>query len=847
MDPSMLSQFASAFASKSSGKPSLAPKPAPRAPIERARKNVPAPISWAPVRNPRRKQVDLVNLVRDDDSDLPNLRPPTSANSPVASARVSPLPPAELSPMEIMDSIYEEAIAEMEREARSPLPAAPTATSPAPPVDIEEAQKEGSQSDIMDLDLLMNVDNDEDDESAPPPAKRQATQSRVEDPKGATLHKMVSGMVPRPAAEKNRHPQKVSKTQLRRQAAKTQHSATPADDVKDLRNRLSDGEDEEADAEERASPRPMTAEEKLAERRRKDRERHKAKRKAEAMVRKAATNENVVRELTARLDRGRTTWKTPLMDPEHPKFNQALVLGRFTVENGFDLSRDRIDLVFEYCKPYYMNSEALFDGWCPLARVYVDELMANPVTRVERDRIADGNAHPETATRTRTTLLGPWFLLCRLSCCDPLLSEPVTTLWQLVRPARLFGLLCFLREYYSQPNRTANTFKNKLYTLQSLLKWLHDKPELKLSQRQIRGGLMVGRAGEAYVPPPQGTNAAILESFACATDAEANQATYWISCALEEIKKLLAFAADYARADPQARPNEAGLRKVGDWPSRELFKKTLRELHRRLEEFKETYFEYDEEGKRWSRKEAFRALAPEDQRRVFFEYQDYLLAVSIIALHGSRRQVAVHMSVQNMTYARGEVEAEVDGEPESGSSSDPQVQSKGNLATLGINFKEKVQSRRHPTLPLNDRYFHWFHIYHQAILPRISMPEGSATYWRSPINGLVMSPSAFSRIHQKIWQEVGTDVQEGDPTGVPTSFSPLQVRRWIITEFFNTDANEAELADYASIMNTSVDMMRKHYNRQKSEMRQVQITRTIGQMLEVEEEEERAEEDGEEA
>ena len=338
-----------------------------------------------------------------------------------------------------------------------------------------------------------------------------------------------------------------------------------------------------------------------------------------------------------------------------------------------------------------------------------------------------------------------------------------------------------------------------------------------MSQPQIQAGLAGGNAA-GFVPPPAETNAGILYSFSCETEAKASQASFWIICALEEIKKLLTYAADYGRADPQARPNESGLRRSGDWPSRALFKRTLAELQSRLQKFQDTYFVFDET---WKRSQTFKALESVEQRKIFFEYQDYLIAVAILALHGSRRQVAVHMSRQNVSYVRA-----------NGSAAE-------YLATLAVDFKEKVQSRRHNTMPLNEKYYFWFEIYDQAILPRIAEPSDSVVYWRRQTDGTVMSPSAFSRIHAKVWHDIGVFVQDGDATDVPTGFSPAQVRRWTVTEFFRKDdITEAELADYASIMNTSVEMMRKYYNRQMSEFRQLQVTRMIAQVLDAEQESE---------
>ena len=644
---------------------------------------------------------------------------------------------------------------------------------------------------------------------------------------------------------------KVSKNTLRRMAAKTQHSTAPMDDIEELRRQLSEDESDEAsqiDEEEEPNdvedPDAMAMDSddepkndavdpkkqaRLDRRRRKDAARKRAKRKIQSISRAADVSKRVVDEMAGRLERGKTTWRTPLMDPEHDRIARAVGLCEFTEENGFKMNEERVDMAMAFRKPHYANTSQFFDDWCLLCRVYLDEMLANPSTAIERDMVAKGNAHPETSIRKRNQFLHFWHMLSRFSCYDPVLAAPIKDVWSIVRPARLFGLLCFLREFYTQPNRNPKTFQNKLFLIQHFLTWLQSKPELSLSKQQMHAGVMSGRVGDKYVPPPEGSNTAILHSFACDTDAEASQCSYWIASALEEVKKLIQYATNYALADPQPKPNETGLRKVGDWPSRALFKATLRDIQSRLDEFKKLVFWFDEDAKMWRRSKHFKKKSQQEQDKLLMLFQEYLISVTIIALHGSRRQVAMNMKTSNVAFSR-----------------DKDRTRANDLATLAINFKEKVQSRKHMTLPLNERYFDWFQIYQQAILPRIAYPKDSVAYWRQS-NGVVMSPSSFTRIHQKVWFEVGVSVQNGDKKGVPTGFSPLQIRRWTITEFFNNETiTEAQLTDYASIMNTSVDMMRKYYNRQKSELKQLAVTKTIAQVLDAEMESEVEEEEAEE-
>ena len=98
----------------------------------------------------------------------------------------------------------------------------------------------------------------------------------------------------------------------------------------------------------------------------------------------------VVSELSDRLARGNTSWRTPALDPENDKITRFLVMCEFKPENGFQMDCDRIDMVFQFRKASWVSSEQFFDGWCPLARVYVDEMMATPVVAVQRERIRKG-------------------------------------------------------------------------------------------------------------------------------------------------------------------------------------------------------------------------------------------------------------------------------------------------------------------------------------------------------------------------------------------------------------------------------------------------------------------------
>lgn len=745
-----------------------------------------------------------------------------------------------------------------------------------PVAQIFEEDEVENQPESMDIASLVDTG---DQEYVPAP-KRAATAARMQ----ALAMPNNLGFVPRENfASSSSQP---NKTQVRREAAKTQHTTGPRDDMTKLCDQLSDNEeddvvvvkhaanvsvkltppaaaplqdpeqqdfalteqpnhqnrkrkrDEREETSIEMSP-PATAMEltptaadlqKLVDRHEKkkewDRKRKRAQRQAAMILKQRTRQEQAVAQLDAILEQGKESWLSPMLDPQRELFREAITKCLFTVENGFDMSQSRIDLVFPFRKPQHVTSQEVFDNWCGLVNVYVSEMMATPVTKVERDSVAKGNSHPEHSSHVRSHLETPWFILLRFSANDPELAKPVKTLWDLVRPARMYGVLRFLQEYYSMPDREAKTFKSKLGQLKHLLDWLGSKPVLKLSQDQIQEGVMEGLAGAVHVPPEPGTNKAILESFACRTSREANQAAFWISSAIEETKKLQSYATDTALANPRARTNENGLRKAGDWPTRELFRKTLAEIQRRLEVYKHKYFEFVEG--RWTRKQALKDLSEAEQRKVFFGYQEYLIAVSVIAAHGSRRQVPIHMRVDNIDYKpEGD-----DGET--------------GMATLEVDFKEKVQSRKDNTLLLAEKYFSWFYLYHQAILPRVAMPKDSTVYWRRAKDGIVMSPSSFTAIHQKIWYKVGVDVQNGDKTGVPKSFQPGQVRRWVITEFFHKDdMTEAQLTEYASVMNTSVEMMRKYYNRQMSELRQIQVTRTIAEMLEAEQCEAERESDNE--
>lgn len=416
--------------------------------------------------------------------------------------------------------------------------------------------------------------------------------------------------------------------------------------------------------------------------------------------------------------------------------------------------------------------------WCPLSKFYLNHLlkMNKKITINYIGAVEDGDVDYGSFRRRALVGFGPFVEILKLSLRDQSgeINRPISTVWDFLRPGRLYPYMSFLRQWACHPAAAvrAETIKVKLTELKQLIKWVQKQPWMWETSEQF------WRHREKELIPDE-----MLNHF-CATREQLNDCKRWAETAKQDLEYALV-AIDRAAPRQPHLPRESQLVSSGEFFEVAAFKRTHWAIINRMNHLSRLRLSSNNVA----------------------EFQELLIAVSILASGGSRRQVA--MAMRNNLF---------------------HTQNVGRREVLYLHLESVEEKRRRlrtNKIPIVGRYKVYFEKYRDEILPllvkkRTSKEGGSHRFWRCPTNGDAMEPAEFTAIHQRVWHSYGVRVAKGcERSVVPKRFGPRNIRRWIPTQIGKSGWTTKLLGLCSEVMNTTEQKLTQQYDRKNMELVQM--------------------------